>query len=366
MSRVATIVLALLALLSPVDAAFGSPAAAQESVPSSKANLERWKKLSKAERAELQKRFDRLQSMSAEERGRVKRRADGLRRETAQLLSSLGDEERAEIQALEPKERQRVLRSLVKDRARLLANRFRDRMTAAERSALDAAGPGERERILAEFRRAELKRLPERVAALGEELGMGKGELRRIRGGAPADQRREVAAHVRNRAKRAVKENGLPEGFDEARWERMLAMDDEPFLRAMQRARMRHPELGIPKARWESRLKRRAALADRLEALSEPRDDGRHGSSGASGRRREREEILRSRGRIEELIIRHLRVRLDQAARLRAMDDDQFVAAFRFSVRAIRSGAEFETALDRWLEHQDRAGVRTRSGKRRK
>ena len=362
MSRIVTIIFALAALAVSADVVWGAPGAAQKEAPVSKSNLERWNELTKAERAELQRRFDRLQSMSVEERGRVKRRAEGLRRETAQLLRSLGDEERATIEALEPKERQRVLRSLVKDRARLLVNRVRDRMTPEERAALEAASPDERDRILAEFRKAELERLPERLAALGEELGVGRAGMRRIQAGAPEDQRREIANLVRRRAKRSVEENGLPAGFEEARWERMLAMDDEPFLRAMQRARMRHPELGMSKARWEAKLTRRAALADHIEGIAWPKNEA--GDSGP--RRLEREAVLRHRKRIEETIIRQLRVRMDQAVRLRAMDDDAFVAAFRFTLRTVRSGAQFETSLDRWLKHQDRAGVRARPGKRRK
>ncbi|MEM8712793.1 MAG: hypothetical protein AAGG01_17715, partial [Planctomycetota bacterium] len=288
--------------------------------------------------------------LGADERARVVERADRLAKEAEQLESTLGEEERAALARLPEKERRRVLRNLLKDRARLSAARVRKAMTAEEREAFAKAAPEERAVLLRAVRKRELSRLPERLERLGAELGLSTQELKRIESGDRASQRSAIAGVVRRRVERQVKEGALPESVTPGVWERLRTLDDREFLRAVQRLRLRAPELGIPKKRWEGRLRRREGFARRLEAMGQPgvRERVRHPAMREHQLRVQ--TVTRKRKRIEDVMIGQMQLSLDLAARLRSLDDKKFVAAYRFAIKVLKEGGDVESAFRRWME----------------
>ncbi len=361
--------LALLWLI-PIGAAAtasGAPVPPQKASASKSQSADekraRWEKLSDKEKKELKKRFERLKGMSDEERARLSSRAEKLAKEMAEIEASLGDDERAALKALKPRERRKVLRDLVSDRAKVAASRLRMRMTPAERQRVEGAPPEERAEILRGIRERELARLPDRIAQLGEELGLSQAELRQVRAGSRREQRKAIVGIVRKHADKQVAEQGLPEPLGAKRWAETCAMGDDAFLRALRRIHRRAPEFGIPKKRWEHRMKRREGLAKKLEALATPNDRDRAGAPELAEKALRRRVLLARRDRAEELMIHRAHLRRDMAAKIRTLSDQDFPAAHRFMIKTLREGAGVNGALERWFQRQG-DGSNRRSGDR--
>jgi len=296
-------------------------------------------------RAELRQRYERMKKLSPDERAQLLERAERLRVEMNKTLAALGPEERAAVEALEPDERRRVLRALIADRARVTAARIRSQLTPEERKELAAAKPVERARILGAHRRRQLDSLPDRVRRLGGELGLSPKELRQLHEGPAGERRAQIARMARRRMERYVKENGLPEGVAPKQWKRLFDSDDETFLRALRRIRIHHPELGVPRGRFEGRMRQRESIARRLESFSAPSPKERAARPRAKDHALRRRAVLKSRERIEELIVRRLQLPLDLAARLRTQSDEEFLRSYRFVIRTLREGGDLEATM---------------------
>ena len=332
---------------------------------SSKAErLERWRSLEPEVRAGLKKRYEALQSLSPEDRAKLMERAERLQREIDRTLATLGPEERTAIEALEPRERARVLRGLVGDRARMAGSRLRGRMTKEQREKLESASPAEREALLRAVREQDRARMPEQLGRLGRELGLADGELRRIERGTAEDRRQVMIDVARRRSKKHVEENGLPEGVPERRWRSIAAGSDEEFVRGYLRIRARHPEFGVSPKRWEQRSRRGDAMARKLDAFAQPTMQQRMRFADASESQLRRRVLLEQRSRVEEALVRMGGLSRDEAARLRSLDDDDFARTYRGATSALRRGGELKPALQRSSEGRDRTG-RRRGGQRR-
>ncbi|QDV04966.1 hypothetical protein Poly30_04610 [Planctomycetes bacterium Poly30] len=353
------ILLALLVILLVTVLAPGAQAQARiGDVPASdvEAKRARWERLSDAEKAELRERFQRLQKLPEGERSKLRERAQRLAGEMAEIEASLGEEERAELDALAPGDRAKELRRLVAERARNAASRLRSRMTPEERQSLESASPDERARILRSIRERDLSRLPEHVASLGEELGLSVQELGRIRDGSPEEQRAAIARLLRRRVEKQVKEQGLPDGLGEARWERLQKTEDEAFFRALQSIRRRHPGFGIPRKRWEAHLRRSESLAERLETMVAPDAADRARFPKLPERLLARRVVSLRRGRIEDLVIRQAKLGPESSERLRGLPDRDFLILHAVMVRVLREGGDLATALGRWFDRAERSG----------
>lgn len=343
------------AVLAPADASQGVDEARR-----------RWEQLSPEAKRKLAERFRRYQGLGDAERARVEARAGRLAKEAKKLESTLGEEERAALGRLPEQERRRVLRDLLKDRARLTASRVRRKMSAEEREAFAKASPGERADLLEVVRKRELSRLPERFERLGSELGLSSQDLKKIKAGDRSSQRAAIAGVVRRRAERQAQDGNLPESVTPSMWERLRTLNDREFLRAVQRIRLRAPEFGIPKKRWEGRLRRREGLARRLEAMGQPSMRERVKFSNLHGHQLRFRTVIQKRKRIEDVMIGQMQMSLDLAVRLRSLDERGFISAYRFAIKVLEEGADVESAFTRWMERQARSDRGMQSGRGRK
>ena len=75
-----------------------------------------------------------------------------------------------------------------------------------------------------------------------------------------------MIALARRRAAQVAAKQGLPEGVTQAEWDRVLALPDSQFVRALQRLRATHPELGVPARRVERSRRRQSELASQLRS----------------------------------------------------------------------------------------------------
>lgn len=318
----------------------------------------RWESLSKAEQAELLARHKRLQALSPEKREELKNRAMRLRREMEDIQAELSEEELAELNKLGSEERRDALRAKVAERAAVAAAMVRTRMTPKERARIKAARPEERAKMLRILRQRELEGLSTRLTEVGKELGVPSAKLEELKSRPHDEQRAFIIARLRKRLERQVMEDGLPSDVPMSRWQRIQSMGDTRFLRSVERLRSRHPGFGVPDKQWAKRLKRRAGIAARLDALLEPSDEFAERFADRGEHFVRRRMIIDRRRRIEHILTRDLRLRADIAERLRALGADDFVAVFGVARKRILEGADVNAALGRWLDGRKRRRVK--------
>lgn len=309
--------------------------------------LERWRAFDPETRKEMLRRFERVQKLSPEERQRLLERATQLQTELDSTRASLSVEERTAMDALSPRERRRALQALVGDQARAAAVHLQRYMTSKERTQLEGATPRERAGIMRQVRERSLAELPERVAAMAREIGLGAGELERANQGTASERRTALVRLLRRRAQKSIDEGGLPVSVTKERAERLLKLDDKAFVRAFQRVRLRHPEFGISPKRWAALSKRRSGIARRLESLSVPTREQRSKWAGSPRIAIRRRVVLANRERLEKVMIERLPLPEDLAVHLRSMDDTTFVRAYRIALEGLYDGADVEAVFRR-------------------
>lgn len=350
---------ALLLLLAAVLAA---PLSAQEGSGQSAdadALRKRWETLDPESREALRGRYERLRSMSPEERERALTLAKRLRAESDEMLRSLEPAEREAIEALEPAERGRVVRALVADRARVMAARLRLHMTDEERARIKDASSAERAAILGAVRARVMGELPRKARRMGETLGLSPKELERFSSADPKERRAGMISLARRRAAQHVRTQGLPDSVTEADWERISKLPDGAFVRAVQRLRARHPEFAVPPRRMERERRRRAELATQMMSLGTPSARERARRPEAHERFLRRGAVLRNRKRIEDAVARKLMLPVEIMARVRTLDDDDFLGFHRQMVDSLADDPEPHRSVERWLNRR----ARMRSGR---
>lgn len=341
----------LLTLVAVLAAAAPAAASAPAQEKDAEAELRaRWEKLDPERRAALRERYERLRSMTPEERERALALARRMRQESEATLRSLDPADRDAIAALDPAERSRVLRSLVADRARIMATRLRAHLTDEERAQLKDADAAERARILQRVRSRAMDELPRKARRMGEALGLSPQELERFSSADPKERRAGMVALARRRATQFVRKNGLPEGVTQEDWDRVSALPDGAFVRALQRLRARHPEFGVPPRRMERARRRRSELASQLMSLGTPSTRERAGAPGAREGALRRGAVLRHRAKIEDALARRLQLPVEVMAKVRTLDDDGFVALHRQLVRTLSGDDEPRRAIERWFD----------------
>ena len=313
-----------------------------------------WEKLDPEEQAALRERYERLRTMSPEERERALALARRMRREAEATLRSLDPAERAEIEALGPAERKRVLRSLIADRARMMATRLQAHLTDAERAELESADAIERSRVLARARTRIMEQLPGKARRMAEGLRLSPREVERLSSADPEELRTAMIALARRRAAQVAAKQGLPEGVTQAEWDRVLALPDSQFVRALQRLRATHPELGVPARRVERSRRRQSELASQLRSLGTPSTRDRLSAPSATNGPEP------PRGAAQSSEDRGARGAPDAAAgRCRAsrreLGDDAFVSLHRRLLRILVWEDDPRRSIERWLD--GRAGA---------
>lgn len=309
-----------------------------------------WEKLDPDEQAALRERFERLRTMSPEERERTLALARRMRREAEATLRSLDPAERAEIEALGPAERKRVLRSLIADRARMMATRLQAHLTDAERAKLEGADAIERSRVLSRARTRIMEQLPGKARRMAEGLRLSPREIERLSSADPEELRKAMIAIARRRAAQVAAKQGLPEGVTRAEWDRVLALPDSQFVRALQRLRATHPELGVPARRVERSRRRQSELASQLRSLGTPSTRDRLSAPSASERSQSRRAVLRNRAKIEGLVERRMQLPADVVQAVRELGDDAFVSLHRRLLRILMWENDPRRSIERWLD----------------
>lgn len=309
-----------------------------------------WEKLDPEERIALRERYERLRAMSPEERERALTLARRMRREAEATLRSLEPAERAEIEALDPAERGRVLRSLIADRARMMATRLQAYLTDEERAQLGRADAIERSRILGRVRTRIMEQLPGKARRTAEALRLSPREIERLSSADPEELRAAMIGLARRRAAQITAKQGLPEGVTQAEWDRVLDLPDGQFVRALQRLRASHPELGVPARRVDRARRRQSALASQLRSLGTPSTRDRLSAPEASERVQSRRAVLRNRAKIEGLVERRMQLSADAVLAVRGLGDDAFVSMHRRLLRTLVWENDPRRSIERWLE----------------
>lgn len=326
-----------------------------------------WEKLDPEERAALRERYERLRAMSPEERERALTLARRMRREAEATLRSLDPAERAEVEALDPAERSRVLRSLIADRARMMATRLQAHLTDEERAQLEGADAVERSLVLGRVRTRMLEQLPGKARRMAESLRLSPREVERLSSADPQELRAAMVGLARRRAAQITAKQGLPEGLTQAEWDRVLALPDGQFVRALQRLRAAHPGFGVPARRVERARRRQSELASQLRSLGTPSTRDRLNAPNASERALVRRAILHDRAKIEGLVERRMQLSADVMLAVRGLDDDAFVALHRRLLRVLVWETDPQRSIERWLDGRvTGAQARGREGRNRR
>ncbi|MEE2938943.1 MAG: hypothetical protein VX460_01030 [Planctomycetota bacterium] len=326
-----------------------------------------WEKLDPEERAALRERYERLRAMSPEERERALTLSRRMRLEAEATLRSLDPSERAEVEALEPAERSRVLRSLIVDRARMMATRLQAHLTDEERARIEGGDAIERSVVLERVRARMLEQLPGKARRMAEAQRLSPREIERLSSADPQELRVAMISLARRRAAQVTAKQGLPEGLTQAEWDRVLALPDSQFVRALQRLRASHPGFGVPARRVERARRRQGELASQLMSLGTPSTRDRLNAPNAGERALVRRAVLRSRAKIEGLVERRMQLRADLMLAVRELDDDSFVSLHRRLLRVLVWEKDPRRSIERWLD--GRAGgaeARDRDGRGRR
>merc|ERR1739841_436621 len=128
----------------------------------------------------------------------------------------------------------------------MMATRLQAHLTDAERAKLEGADAIERSRVLSRARTRIMEQLPGKARRMAEGLRLSPREIERLSSADPEELRKAMIAIARRRAAQVAAKQGLPEGVTQAEWDRVLALPDSQFVRALQRLRATHPELGVP------------------------------------------------------------------------------------------------------------------------
>ena len=193
---------------------------------------------------------------------------------------------------------------------------------------------------------------------------MSNVKLEELRTRPHHEQRSVVISFLRMHLEEEVAENGLPASLSRERWTHMQSQGDMAFLRGVERVRRRHPEFGVPPQQWQRRLRRRASIAARLEALVEPTEKFHARFPKLEEAALRRRFIVERRHRIEQVFGRDLRLRPFVMERLRSLNPHDFAAAVGAAMKLIPEGADLNAGLSRWLDRRTGPKKGHRSGPR--
>lgn len=233
---------------------------------------QRWSQKSRQEREVLMRRYQELQRLSPDERQKLMERAQRFEKMQKSLRDTAPEDLRKEIDSLEPSGRERRWREHTVKRSREMGRELRESMSPELRRRLETASPEERQRMLEQFGRKQEEMSSRAIREMGRVLGLPREEIRKMEA-LPVEQRLQVMMGLKRKLMtKRIEASGLPQGLDEATWQRMQKLSDEEFL---QRMRTIVPMRGRGDRRrdWRQRGQRRS---DRTEDFSRNRRrDGR-------------------------------------------------------------------------------------------
>ncbi len=193
---------------------------------------ERWNQLGNEERELMRERFRQLRNMSPEIQRELRERSERMQTRSKALRESLSDEQRKQIEALDPRVADEILeqyfRSVARERGRFLRHHLPDEFIGE----LIAAPPEVRPALLHQFheqRRLEFE--SEKLNELQETLGLEAHEIEALRQ-LPAPERELAMGELRRDLIRTtVAQRGLPVDLSEDEWLELDALPTEEFMR---------------------------------------------------------------------------------------------------------------------------------------
>ena len=307
--------------------------------------LERWRSMDEATRERMRARFERYKAASPEQQRAMKERARRLAEEVEATERTLPGEQRQALAGLTRRDRERVLRNLVREDARSTAALLRRALTDEERARFESAGPEEREATTERLREVTGNEVMRRLGRAGRELGISKETIRAAKD-LPPDLRRDfLIGELRERCEAHVEAVGLPPRMSPEAWRGMQEGTDEQFVRGLTRTMRRDPSFGIPPERWERLRDRRSAQARQLASLSEPSMELRASFPERSERELRRRVLVLRQAEITAAIARIGRLDEGARARLEAASEPEVWRVYKGTMDRLARGMSGEDAV---------------------
>jgi hypothetical protein len=198
----------------------------------------RWERLSPSEKERLRERYEKLRSMGEADRRDLERRRRHLERVERRLVERLDERDRARLAALQPQERERILREMVEDELHAEARRLEEKLPNDWRERLDNANPQDRRRFFKDFKRqVHQEWSPRALEKLGREFGASSKQIEAWKQ-LPLDEQKQKLLELGKRHRRqAVEQHGLPEGVAPEEWDRLQTLPPDRFFEEAMRLR---------------------------------------------------------------------------------------------------------------------------------
>ncbi len=222
--------------------ALAAPLAAQDDRQHAEAR-ERWSRMSAAERAEIERRFEAFRRMDAVQRHQLEDRMGHLREAKKRARERLPRETRKQLDRLGPAKREEIVSELTRENVSERGRDLLERMPAEWRERIEGAAPAERPRLLRKLKEQNRgTRMEHAFDRLGEELSLSDEEIRRMKS-LPLEQREaELLALSRRAMERETETGGLPDWISEAEWKSWKGLPPREFH---ERRHMKRREAGI-------------------------------------------------------------------------------------------------------------------------
>lgn len=207
---------------------------------------ERWENLSDEGRLRLKERYERFKAMSPQQRAALERRARRLETVRSGIEKDLPRASRKKLNELEPSKRRRIMREMSNDEAREAGRRIWQKLPEDLRQRLKDMTPEERQVALEEFKSKQDEEVLSLAENLGRQLGVEASTLERLQL-VPIEQRkRKFLEFVQRLSTEEISKHGLPPGISERRWEALKKLEPDQFFDAITRLRRSHPTLAAP------------------------------------------------------------------------------------------------------------------------
>ena len=190
--------------------------------------LQRWQRMSSAERAEMQRRFEALENLDADSRRELDQRLAALRQAAVRARESTPPNAKSQLEELKPRLRDSVEREWIEQAFAERGREMLDRLPARVQQRLLGLEGDELVQEVRQLRRDFRGRLLDgALDRLSGELGLGRQEHQRLKQLPPEDRLKKLLGLRRRQLMRRARQQGItPE-----EWERLRDMPDAEFHR---------------------------------------------------------------------------------------------------------------------------------------
>jgi hypothetical protein len=208
--------------------------------------LERWTRMSDAERAEIQRRFEAFRHMDADGQRELERRMLRLRELEERARREMPRELAAELEELDHRQRAQLVREMVEHE---LSERGRDlyqRLPPEWRRRFEEVHASDRRGVLMEMMQAHRgDSMLHAIGQLARELDLPPEEVRRLQSLAPEEREAELLDLHRRALERRVEEGGLPSWIAPEEWAAWRELSAREFHERFQQRKREAGLLGF-------------------------------------------------------------------------------------------------------------------------